>query len=281
MQKLRFMAINGARQQGPLQAIILDWAGTTMDYGCYAPAVVFVDVYARQGVPITMEEARIPMGAHKRVHIASIAKIPAVAERWRAKHGRDVTEADVDTMFAEFVPRQMACLADYADLIPGTLEAVAAFRARGLKIGSTSGYLVEMNDLLLREAKKRGYEPDTSVCAGHVPFGRPEPWMCLENAKNLRIFPVEAFVKVGDTLPDVLEGRNAGMWTIGLAMTGNEMGLTLREIEALPRAEYDRRRARAYERLRASGAHYVVDSIADVPPVLDEIDARLNKGERP
>lgn len=252
-----------------------------MDYGCYAPAVVFVDVYQRQGVPITMEEAREPMGAHKRVHIASIARIPAVAERWRAKHGRDVTEADIDRMFADFIPRQLACLADYADLIPGTLEAVAAFRARGLKIGSTSGYLVEMMDLLLREAKKRGYEPDSSVCAGQVPFGRPEPWMCLENAKNLRVFPMEAIVKVGDTLPDVLEGLHAGMWTIGLAKTGNEMGLNQQEIERLPRAEYDAKLAHAYERLRGVGAHYVVDSIADVPPILDQIDARLARGERP
>lgn len=266
---------------GPLKAIILDWAGTTMDYGCFAPAVVFVDVFERKGVPITIEEARVPMGAHKRVHIAAISKLPSVAERWRAKYGRECTEADIDEMFADFVPCQMACLADYADLIPGCREAVAAFRARGLKIGSTSGYTTEMMELLLAEAKKRGYEPDSSVCASQVPFGRPEPWMCLENAKNLRVFPMEAIVKVGDTLPDIEEGLNAGMWTIGLAKTGNEMGLSVDQIARLPREELERRLERAYARLRGVGAHYVVDSIADVPPILDEIDARLARGERP
>jgi phosphonoacetaldehyde hydrolase len=265
----------------PLKAIILDWAGTTMDYGCYAPAVVFVEVFRRKRVPITIEEARIPMGAHKRVHIAAISKLPDVAERWRAVHGRDCSETDIDEMFAEFIPLQLSCLADYADLIPGCLEAVAAFRARGLKIGSTTGYLADMMELLAREAKKRGYEPDSTVCASQVPFGRPEPWMCLENAKNLRIFPLEAIVKVGDTLPDVYEGLNAGMWTIGLAKTGNEMGLNLREIEHLPPDEYERKITRARQRLNAAGAHYVVDSIADVPKVLDEIDARLARGERP
>src|SRR6187200_1057044 len=163
--------------QGPLKAIVLDWAGTTMDYGCYAPAVVFIEVFRNKGVPITMEEARAPMGAHKRVHIATIAKLPDVAERWRAKHGRDCTEDDVDAMFADFIPLQLGCLATYADLVPGTLEAVAAFRARGLAIGSTTGYTTPMMHLLLAEAKKRGYAPDTSVCADDVPFGRPEPWM--------------------------------------------------------------------------------------------------------
>ena len=266
---------------GPLKAIILDWAGTTMDYGCYAPAVVFIEVFKRKGVPITIEEAREPMGAHKRVHIAAISKIAAVAERWRAAHGRDCTDADIDAMFTEFVPLQLACLADYAELVPGCLESVAKFRDRGLKIGSTTGYLTDMMDFLLAEAKKRGYVPDSTVCAGQVPFGRPEPWMCLENAKNLRIFPLEAIVKVGDTLPDIAEGLNAGMWTIGLAKTGNEMGLNLAEIQGLATDDYERRLTRAYERMRAAGAHYVVDSIVDVPPLLDEIDARLARGERP
>lgn len=266
---------------GRLKAIILDWAGTTMDYGCYAPAVVFVEVFKRKGVPITMAEAREPMGAHKRVHIAAISKIPAVAERWRAAHGRDCTEADIDEMFAEFIPLQLACLADYADLVPGCLEAVAEFRARGLKIGSTTGYLLDMMDLLQAEAKKRGYEPDSTVCAAQVPAGRPEPWMCLENAKNLGVFPIRTIVKVGDTLPDIHEGLNAGMWSIGLAKTGNEMGLNLEEIQKLTPEDYERRLARAYERMLAAGAHYVVDSIADVPPILDEIDARLARGEGP
>jgi phosphonoacetaldehyde hydrolase len=266
---------------GPLRGIILDWAGTTMDYGCYAPAVVFVEVFKRKGVPITMEEARQPMGAHKRVHITAISKNAGVAKRWREAHGRDCNEADIDAMFADFVPLQLACLADYAELIPGCLEAVAKFRSRGLKIGSTTGYLIDMMAILLAEAKKRGYEPDSTVCAEQVPAGRPEPWMCLENAKNLRIFPVEAMVKVGDTLPDISEGLNAGMWTIGLAKTGNEVGLNGNEIDQLAPDDFDRRLKRAYERLHATGAHYVVDSIAEVPPILDEIDQRLARGERP
>lgn len=267
--------------RGSLRAIILDWAGTTMDYGCLAPAVVFVDVYQRQGVPISIEEAREPMGAHKKVHIRAISQLPAVAKRWRETHGRSCAEEDVEAMFKDFVPRQLECLAQYADLIPGTLEAVAAFRDRGLKIGSTTGYTGEMMKLLLAEAKQRGYEPDSTVCATDVPAGRPEPWMCLANAQNLGVFPLEAIVKVGDTLPDIAEGLNAGMWTIGLAKTGNEIGLNQDEVQKLPRDEYLRRLARAYERMNRAGAHFVVDTIADVVPCLDEIDRRLARGERP
>jgi phosphonoacetaldehyde hydrolase len=267
--------------RGPLKAVILDWAGTTIDYGCYAPAVVFVQVFERKGVPITIAEAREPMGAHKKVHIRMISKTDAVAERWEKVHGRRPTEDDVDAMFEDFVPLQLACLADYADLIPGCLEAVADFRHRGLKIGSTTGYTGEMMELLLAEAKKRGYEPDASVCATDVPAGRPYPYMCLKNAIDLQVYPMEAIVKVGDTLPDIDEGLNAGMWTIALAKTGNEIGLNEAEIAALAPDVYEAKLARAKKRLHQMGAHYVVDGISDVPPLLDDINTRLARGERP
>jgi len=269
------------RYRGKIQGVLLDWAGTTMDYGCMAPAVVFVEVFKRQRVPITMDEARAPMGAHKRVHIQKISQLDAVRRRWEEVHGRVPTEADVDRMFAEFVPLQLACLSDYSDLIPGTLEAVAAMRKRGIKIGSTTGYLTEMMEINLRDAARQGYEPDSTVCASDVPAGRPYPFMCLQNVINLQISPLEACVKIDDTIPGVEEGLNAGMWTIGLAMSGNEIGLPLKELEALDHAERQRRSQRAYARMYQGGAHYVVDSIADILPCLDDIQERLARGDRP
>ncbi len=269
------------RYTGRLKAVLLDWAGTTMDYGCYAPAVVFIEVFKRKGVPISIEEARLPMGAHKKVHIRQITQIDRVAKAWEATHGARPTEGDVEAMFEDFVPLQLECLADYSELIPGTIEAVDAFRERGLKIGSTTGFTGEMMDILIHEAKIRGYEPDSTVCATDVPAGRPEPWMCLQNAMNLGVYPMESIVKIGDTLPDIEEGLNAGMWTIGLAKTGNEIGLNEAEITELPPDELSRKLDRARSRMYQTGAHYVVDSIADVLPLLDEIDKGLARKEKP
>ncbi len=269
------------RYRGKIKAVLLDWAGTTMDYGCMAPAVVFIEVYKRQGVPISMEEARAPMGAHKRVHIQKISQIPSVRSRWEEKHGKAPDEKDVDRMFADFVPLQVACLSDYSALIPGTLEAVDAMRKRGMKIGSTTGYLKEMMEVNLRDGRKHGYEPDSTVCASDVPAGRPYPFMCLQNAINLQVSPMEACVKIDDTVPGVEEGLNAGMWSIGLAVSGNEIGLPLDQVRALAPADFQARREGAYRRMYQAGAHYVVDSIADVMPCLDDIEARMARGERP
>jgi phosphonoacetaldehyde hydrolase len=264
-----------------LKAALLDWAGTTLDYGCCAPAVVFIEVYKRKGVDISIDEARGPMGAHKRDHIRQISKNENVAQRWKAAHGREPGEADVEEMFREFVPLQLACLADYAELIPGTLETIAEMRSRGLKIGSTTGYTEEMTILLAAEAKKRGYEPDSTVCATQVPAGRPHPYMCLQNAINLQTYPMEAIVKIGDTVPDIEEGLNAGMWTIGLAKSGNEIGLNESQIAALDPLVLKTKLARAYQRMHQAGAHYVVDGIWNVMPVIEDINARLARGERP
>ena len=267
--------------RGPIRAVILDWAGTTMDFGCMAPARVFVEVYKHKQVPITMEEARAPMGAHKRVHIKKISELESVRQRWLETHKRLPNDGDVDAMFADFVPLQLQCLSEYSRLIPGTLEAVKECRARGYKIGSTTGYLPEMMAINQKDAAKQGYVPDASVSAGQVPAGRPYPFMCLKNMIDLQVWPVEACVKVDDTVPGIEEGLNAGMWTVGFAVSGNEVGLQLHEWQALPEAEKETRRERAYRRMETCGSHYVVDDIAGLIPCLDDIERRLKLGEKP
>lgn len=267
--------------RGPLKCAILDWAGTTMDYGVYAPAVVFIEVYRRQGIEITMEEARAPMGAHKKVHLQKISELPAVARRWEEAKGRSVTPDDIDRMFGEFVPLQLECLANYAQLIPGTLEALEDLRKRGMVTGSTTGYTRAMVDINLREAGKQGYHPDNTVASDEVPAGRPYPYSCWKNAIDLQVWPVEACVKIGDTIPDVEEGLNAGMWVVAVAQTGNEMGLNEEQVRSLDQEQKRCRLERACGRLAGSGAHYVIDGIWDLPAVIDSLNRRLAGGEKP
>jgi phosphonoacetaldehyde hydrolase len=267
--------------RGPIRCVILDWAGTTMDFGCMAPAVVFQKVYEKAGVPISMEEARIPMGAHKKVHIGLISEIPSVRRRWIETHDREPTADDVDRMFEDFVPMQEACLSEYSELIPGTNEVIAEGRKRGYKIGSTSGYLPGMLAINLADAEKQGYVPDATFGAGDVPRGRPFPHMVLRNMLELDISPVQSVVKVDDTLTGIEEGLNAGSWAIGLAISGNEVGVQLNEWNSFPEEVKQKHRDRIYPTMYQRGAHYVVDSIADLMPCLDDIEARLKRGEKP
>lgn len=267
--------------RGPVQAVILDWAGTTVDFGSLAPAAVFVEVFARQGVAISLEEARGPMGLPKKDHIRELTREPAIARRWQERHGRLPQETDVEAMYADFVPLQLDCLARHSRLVPGTADTVAALRARGVRIGATTGYSSAMTEINLREAEAQGYRPDVAISADEVPAGRPLPHMALLAAIRLGVECVQACVKVDDTVPGIEEGLNAGMWTVGVAVSGNEVGLSLPDWQALSEAERHERRARAFRRLLQAGAHYVVDSIADLLSCIEDIEGRLRRGDKP
>ena len=267
--------------RGGLKAVILDWAGTTVDYGSFAPTAVFIRLFETHGLQITADDARSGMGLMKKDHLRTILARPAVAEAWQAVHaGAPASEADIDQLFNDFVPMQLAVLKEYAEPIPGLLDTVKNLRERGMKIGSTTGYLRSMMDILAPVAAANGYSPDAIVCPDEVPAGRPFPWMCYQNAAQLGIFPMEAIVKVGDTLIDIEEGLNAGMWTVGLAMTGNMLGLTEAETKALAPEILDGRRHVIYSKFYQSGAHYMINGIWDLPGVLDDIQTRVAQGER-
>jgi len=269
------------RYRGKLRAAIFDWAGTIVDFGSLAPAAVFVEVFKRQGVPLTVEEARGPMGMHKRTHIALLTEMDSVRGRWKQKHGRLPAEADIDRMYAEFIPLQLKCLSDFSALIPGTKATVAALRKREIKIGTTTGYNADMVAINEKDAEKQGLVPDCVVSASDVPLGRPSPFMAQIAMMRLGVYPVEACVKIDDTRPGIDEGLNAGMWTIGVAISGNEVGLSLKDWKKLPKAEQQAKREAAAIRMHQAGAHYVVDSVADILPCIDDIEARLSRGERP
>jgi phosphonoacetaldehyde hydrolase len=269
------------RYKGPIQAVILDWAGTTMDFGCIAPAVVFVEIFEQAGVPITIEEARIPMGTDKYSHIRQILELDTVKQRWQNKFNKLPQASDLNMLFDNFVPIQLDCLSTYSDLIPGTFESVTEMKKRKIKIGATTGYLNNMTAIIAQDAKKQGYEPDSMVSANEVPHGRPYPDMCLQNIINLNVENTMSCIKVDDTVIGIHAGLNAGMWTIGLAMSGNEVGLSLNDFNALSEPEKTKKRTHAYEKMNASGAHYVIDSIADIMPCLDDIEKRLSCGEHP
>jgi phosphonoacetaldehyde hydrolase len=264
-----------------LTAVVLDWAGTTVDHGSCAPAIVFQEVFRRRGVTITPGQAREPMGMAKRDHIAAIVAMPAVAAGWSATYGRPCTGADVDQMYEEFLPLQKEVLARHSDVIPGVPAAVAECRRKGLKIGSSTGYTRELMSVVADTAAAQGYEPDCILCAEDAPQGRPAPFLLFEAAKRLGVYPMWTVVAVDDTPVGIRAGRNAGCWTVGVTRTGNGVGLSASALAATPPDEVRRLCASAERSLRAAGAHLVVESVADLVPVLHELDDRLRAGESP
>lgn len=269
---------------GKVRAVILDWSGTTADKYVLAPAVVFRDVFEKHRVPISMAESRLPMGLRKDLHIAKITEIPEVRKRWHDTYGHEPNQGDVDNMFKDFVPMQLACLRKYTSLIPGTVEAVDELKnAFGCKIGSTTGFLRSMVDVLLEDANKQGYFPDATVAGDEVVNGsRPKPHMVYRNMDLLDVSPIQAVVKVDDTVSGVGEALEAGCWGVGVSRYSNYMDInSLEEEDSLSPEEIEIRAEKSRDLLIKAGSHYVIDSIAELPEVVEDINRRLARGDRP
>jgi phosphonoacetaldehyde hydrolase len=264
-----------------LSAVVFDWAGTLLDFGSCAPMGAFVRLFEQFGIEISITQARGPMGMAKWDHIRALGRLPEVAAQWQARHGQPMGDADVDRLYEVFTPLNAAVVPDFADFIPGVLQTIAAIRGRGLKVGSTTGYNRPIMEVVTAIAARAGFVPDSLVCAGDLATGRPTPLMMWRSFANLGICCPWTVVKVDDTEVGIEEGLNAGSWTVGVSVSGNAMGLTLAEWQALSPAAQAERRAAASAKLRDAGAHYVIDSVADLLPVLDALSQRLARGERP
>jgi len=256
----------------PIRLVVVDLAGTTVDFGSRAPAAAFVSLFARHGVPITEAEARGPMGTAKRDHIALLAQLPRVAAAWRKVHGgREFTTADLDRLYAEFIPLQLEELPRHSELVPGTLEAVATLRRTGLRVAATTGYDTAMTELVAAAAASQGFAPDTIVCASDVPAGRPAPWMIFRAMERTGVWPPAAVVAVGDTVADIEAAVNAGAWAVGVSATGNMLGLSQAEHDALPATAREERLAAAARMMQDAGAAAVIAGIGDLPDALSRL----------
>lgn len=264
-----------------LKMVVFDWAGTTIDFGSCAPVTAFVDVFRQHGVTVTPRQARGPMGLNKRTHVQRMLEVAEIGAAWKAVHGRDWTDADVDRLYHDVAPLQLAAIDKHAALVPGLLPTVATLRATGLKIGGTTGYFAAAAARVSELAKEQGFVPETTIHGDEVREGRPAPWMIYEAMQRLNVYPASSVLKVGDTKLDIEEGRNAGTWSIGVCDSSSETGCTVEEWTALSEGDKVAALKRTRKVFDAAGAHDTIATIADLPAAVERINARIATGERP
>jgi phosphonoacetaldehyde hydrolase len=254
--------------------VILDWAGTMVDFGCQAPVIALRAAFALRGVAISEPAARRDMGKAKEDHVRALLKDQSVAEAWNKARGRAANDGDVRELMCDLGPLMRDQAARSAQLIDGARSAVDALRAAGVMVASSTGYTREMMLPVLQEAAAQGYIPDHLVCSGETPQGRPSPLMIYKACAELGVWPLSRAVKVDDTEAGVKEGRAAGCFTVGVSASGNEVGLSREALLALPAGDRSARIGVAETCLRAAGADVVIETVAQLPAVLQSAAER-------
>ncbi|MDI9470641.1 MAG: 2-aminoethylphosphonate--pyruvate transaminase [Bacillota bacterium] len=209
-----------------IKAVIFDWAGITVDSGCFAPVQGLAE--ASQGVGITI--------GHDRA--------------WQ--------------------PMDLASL----DHVRNT---VARLREQGIKIGVTSDDKAAVMERLLPRARAWGFSPDFLISSDQVSQGRPSPCIIWEKLMHFGIQNPREAVEVGNTTAAIIEGKNAGCWTVGVLMGFTEPGLTRAEVAALSGSEFQESRAAIRARFYRAGADYIIDDMDELVGVVADINRKLRQ----
>ncbi|MCL1913397.1 MAG: 2-aminoethylphosphonate--pyruvate transaminase [Eubacteriaceae bacterium] len=248
-----------------IKAVIFDWAGTTIDYGCFAPIKGFIEGFKSIGIEITNEMARKPMGLSKIDHTREIAGMLP----------EPILESQVLEAYKVFEETLFANIGQHCDIKDYVVETVAALRGQGIKIGSTTGYTAAMMEQVLPKAAAQGYSPDFCIAPDQTAKGRPYPYMIWNNLIQFGISDPREAVKVGDTTADIEEGKNAGCWTVGIIVGSSELGLTRDEVASLSESGLDSRKAAVRAAYYKAGADYIIDEIDELLDVLADINRKL------
>lgn len=264
-----------------IKGMILDLAGTSVDFGSIAPTQAFINVFKEFGLEVKAETVRKFMGLHKKVHLTNILGEDYVKSQWLQIYGYEHNQDNIEQIFTKLGPAMEIAVKEFSDPIPGVIDFMEYYRIEGIKFGSTTGYVREMMNILQPEIESKGLIFDSTVTPDEVPSGRPYPWMVYKNAMNMGTFPLYKMVKIGDTLADIEEGLNAGMWIISISKSGNELGLSQTEINEMPESELNERIEKIEKIFIEKGAHYVAKSVAECYPIIEEINTRIANNEKP
>lgn len=256
-----------------IQAVIFDWAGTTVDYGSQAPIIAFKQAFDHFGIDIPTAEIRQDLGLDKLTHVKKMMSQPEIQSKWSSKYPGVSLEEAIQKIYRQFQKDIVAVLGETSQLKPGVLDLITYLQTQKIKYGTTTGYTQSMLDEVIASASKQGYQPTVNVTSEQTNgVGRPQADMLLLALHQLGISDPANVIKVGDTVNDIFEAKQAHAIAVGVVEGGNLVGLSEEEFANLTVAEQRGLKKKATDELRAAGADYVIDTIADLIRLIPAIN---------
>lgn len=159
------------------------------------------------------------------------------------RHLTDGDEAAAQNANTEFEAAYAELIDEVGvDAIPGAEDTITALRAAGIKVALTTGFSPSTRTAVLA---RLDWVVDAELSPADAGRGRPAPDLILAALIATGASSVASVAVVGDTISDILSGRNAGAGLVIGVLTG----------------------AHTRERLLEAGADLVLDSVRDLATV--------------
>mmetsp|Transcript_117683 Transcript_117683/g.305391 ORF Transcript_117683/g.305391 Transcript_117683/m.305391 type:complete len:241 (+) Transcript_117683:73-795(+) len=230
------MATADARLPGDIELVLFDMAGTTVDDLVNGEPLVIAAFraafLAHDGSQVALEQANEVRGYEKREALRRL--LCAV----RSIDASEVDQAEVDKLFGIFREELDKLTACMDTEVAGTSAAFGALRSRGVKVCVGSGF---PEHVVQNIVANMGWAVDGAFSSEALGAGRPDPIMVNAAMSHCGVTDPRRVVKVGDTVVDIEEGRNAGVHTVAV-LTGTQ----------------------GREKLEAARPDFVVPSVADL-----------------
>ena len=261
-----------------IEAVIFDWAGTTVDYGSLAPVIAFKKAFKDAGIELSDEDIRQDMGMAKWDHIGKILNLDDVKQQWEKKYSSLPNNDDRKKIYKDFQQALLHYLREYTELKSGVLKTFNYLKEYGIRVATTTGYTAEMMEIVQDKAAMAGYVPDLIVTSEDVDgHGRPSPAMIQFIMKKFNIDDSKKIIKVGDTLVDIEEGQNAGVKTVGIVEGSSLMGLSQVEFDELSNDEQLAKRNDVKRKFESVNADFVIDNIFDLVQIIEYLNESMDK----
>lgn len=256
-----------------IEAVILDWSGTIIDYGCMATEEIYRDIFKEFGIELTTREIRNKMGIEKVDHIRAILESDRISKLWFENTGMEPNEGDVRELNRHFEAQIFDKLAKYCQPKEYVKQTLITLRESGIRIGSTTSYSTEVMDFLTKLVSQKGVNIDCWINAEQVKGqGRPHPYMIFKNMEKMGVSSVHNVIKVGDTVNDIKEGYNAGVVTVGVIDGSSEIGLSQSEFDSLNEQDKKEARKNVADKFKKAGADYVMNDFRTLPYIVSQIE---------
>lgn len=219
---------------------VFDIAGTTVSDKSYV-AQAFQKAFYSSQIEVTEAEVNPLMGYAK----------PAAIQMVLQRKGVEYNEALIDKIHKDFVDDMMDFyqFSPYVKAMPDTEDVFFYLKEHGVKIALNTGFSKDIAEIIVERFQWMERRLiDDFICSDEVQKGRPFIYMIEELKRRNHISGDAVVLKVGDTVADILEGKNAGCQYVVAVTTG-----------ATNRAE-----------LEEHSPTHIISSLSEIPKILSQ-----------